>query len=315
MKSHTIRLIVASTVGAFLMLILLLMAVKYAQRDWNRKNQRARSSTFHQADSAGSTESDATKVIEGWTCELPPEATQRMLDRLVSPRKGPNGWLLLGRALPEKSESEHALACLRMAMASEGESAKIRNDLGAVYLQQNRIRNAIAEFRAADQIEPGFAPARYNLALCAISLRDPNRGIHLLGQYLAQRPEDTTALRLQATLLTQLDRPQEALRMLENYLKSQPANNPLFLEAASLAARLGQNGNAVRYLETALNGNSIRTVIRTYQSPAFRSIRLSEAGEDLTARMARKARVTFSTPIPVEEIRPLRSSSPTAIVR
>ncbi len=65
-----------------------------------------------------------------------------------------------------------------------------------------------------------------------------------------------------------------------------------------LAARLGQNGNALRYLDTAMNGNPIQTVVRAYQSPAFREIRLSGEGDELAARMADKARVAFGTPIP-----------------
>jgi len=227
---------------------------------------------------------------------------------------GPNAWLLLGRVLPGKTEADLVVACLRMAMAAEGETATIKNDMGAAYLQQKRLRRAASQFWAAEQLQPGFAPARYNLALCFISRRKPERASRLLGQYLGQRPLDSSALRLQATLLTQLARPDEALHMLENYLKDQPSDNPLFLEASTLAARLEQNGNAIRYLETAMNGNPIQTVIRTYQSPTFRSIRLSGEGEALTARMANKARAIFSTPLPPEEIRPLRSTTPKAKV-
>jgi len=200
-------------------------------------------------------------------------------------------------------------------MAGSGEDAEMKNDLGAVYLQQKRIKEAVAQFNAAEQIQPGFAPTRFNLALCAISERNPERAIQLLGQYLGQRPTDTTALRLQSTLLSQFGRPQDALHMLEKFLKEQPANEPLFLEAAMLAARLGQNGNAIRYLETAMNGNSIQTVVRAYQSPTFREIRLSGDGEKLSARMADKARATFSTPVPDEDIQPLRATTPEAIIR
>jgi len=102
-----------------------------------------------------------------------------------------------------------------------------------------------------------------------------------------------------------MNRPEEALRLLENFLKTQPPEQPLFLEAAMLAARLDQHGNALRYLETALNGNPIQNVIRAYQSPTFRDIRLSGKGDTLAARMAAKARTAFGAPVPVEEIGPL----------
>jgi tetratricopeptide (TPR) repeat protein len=314
MKGHIIRLVVASVIGVSLMLFLLLMAVKYAQRDWSKKNQRAKASRTQQASAPVVEMVDILSDTEGWTYELPPAATPRTLDRLARLPEGPNAWLLLGRGLPDKSESDLVIAALRMAMATDGESAIIKNDMGAAYLQKMHLRKAIAQFHAADQLQPGFAPARYNLALCAISRREPAQAVKLLGQYLGQRPLDSSALRLQATLLTQLGDPEKALHMLEKYLISQPADEPLFLEAATLAARLEENGNAIRYLETAMNGNPIQTVIRTYQSPTFRSIRLSGEGEALTARMAAKARATFSTAVPQDEIRPLRSGAPKAIV-
>jgi len=314
MKGHMTRLIVGTVIGISLMLFLLMMAVKYAQRDWSQKNLRAKASTSHYALVSVDKVLCVMPDAEGWTYKLQPDATQRVLERLAVLPDAANAWLLLGRGLPEKSEADLVIAAFRMAMATDGESAIIKNDMGTAYLQKMHLRKAMAQFRAADQLQPGFAPARYNLALCAISRRKPAQAVKLLGQYLGQRPLDSSALRLQATLLTQLGQPEKALHMLEKYLIRQPANEPLFLEAATLAARLEENGNAIRYLETAMNGNPIQTVIRTYQSPAFRSIRLSGEGEALTARMASKARATFSTAVPQDEIRPLRSGAPKAIV-
>jgi len=314
-QGHTIRLIVATTMGVALMLFLLMMAIKYAQRDWSQKNQRAKASHGHAAHRSEADKLPANPIDpEGWVYELRPFATGRALDRLATMPGGPNGWLLLGRGLPAKTEPQIVLSALLMAMATDGESAALKNDMGAAYLQQKQLRKAEAQFRAAEQLQPGFAPARYNLALCFISHRKPERASRLLGQYLGQRPQDSSALRLQATLLTQLGRPENAMHMLEDYLKDQSAYEPLFLEAAILAARLGHNGNAIRYLETAMNGNSIQSVIRTYQSPTFRSIRLSGEGAALTSRMARKARVTFSTAVPQDEIRPHRATMPKAKV-
>ena len=82
-----------------------------------------------------------------------------------------------------------------------------------------------------------------------------------------------------------------------------------------MAARRGQTGKALRYLETALNGNPIQSVVRTYQSAGFREIRLSGEGDRLAARMAERARMAFSSPIPAEDIQPLRETPPEAIVR
>ena len=314
-KDRTVRLMVATAIGVALMLGLLMLAVKFAQRDWSEKNQRAKTSHAPKPSAPASDSAATPKAPEGWKYELPAAATQRQLARLATSRLSANDWLILARGLSDKENPQMVLACLRMAMAIGGENAEMKNDLGAVYLQQKRMKEAGAQFRAAEEILPGFAPARFNLALCAIAERDPEKAVRLLGQYLGRRPDDIAALRLQSTLLSQLGRPQEALHMLEKFLKDQPPKQPLFLEAAVLAARLGQNGNAIRYLETALNGNSIQSVILTYQSAVFRDVRLSGEGDKLSARLADKARAAFGAPVPDTEIQPLRATAPEIKIR
>ncbi len=313
LKNHTIRLAVATAIGFVLMFALLMLAVRYAQRDWSRKNLRARAAAHPQAAAAEALQEETGP--QGWKYELLPSATLRQMDRLEKDPFVPNWWLILGRGLADKTEPHLAISSLRMAMAAGGESAELKNDLGAVYLQQKRMKEAAVQFRAAEQIRPGFAPALFNRALCAVADRDPEQAIRLLGRYLGQRPDDPSALRLQASLLSQTGQHLAALLMLQKFLKNQPPDQPLFLEAAVLAARLNQNGNAIRYLETALNGNSLQTVARAYQSPVFREIRLSGEGEQLTTRIAEKARAAFSVPVAEEEIQPLRATTPEAKVR
>lgn len=312
LRTHTIRLAVATAIGLALMFALLMLAVKYAESDWSRKNQRARA---HPSQRKNAEKTKTVAAALGWKYELPTAATQRQLDRLAIDPMSRNAWLILARGLSSKTAAPLVISSLRMAMAIDGESAEIRNDLGAAYLRQKRMKNAVEQFGAANQIRPGFAPALYNLALCAISERNLALAIQRLGQYLGQRPDDTTALRLQATLLTQMGRTDDALLLLEKFLKNQSPNEPLFLEAAQLAARLGQTGKALRYLETALNGNPIQTVVRAYQSGIFREIRLSGEGDRLAALMAGKARMAFSSPISEADIQPLREATPDAKVR
>lgn len=312
-RQHTIRLAVATAIGLLLMLVLLLLAVKYAQRDWRQKQHLARASGIsHGSDRLADAETRA--AIPGWPYEWSPNATRRMLRHLTSDPRIDNWWLIQGRGHPDHEQAHLVVGLLRMAMATGGESADMKNDFGAAYLQQRRLRAAMTQFQAALQIEPGYAPALFNLALCSITQRDPAKGSRYLAHYLARRPTDTAAYRLQSSLLTQLGRPQEALDMLERFLRNQPPTQPLFLEASLLAARRGHHGTALRYLETAMAGNPIQTVVRAYQSSSFRAIRLSGTGDALAARMASQARVAFGTPLPVEELAPLRNH-PDAIVR
>ena len=293
------------------MLFLLMMAVKYAQRDWSRKNQKAIASRIHRQASAPAAVATGP---EGRPYDLRKESTRRHLQLLSGDAHVPNQWLALARGLSDRETPGAVVGALRMALASGGESASMKNDFGVALLQQKRMRQAYAQFHAALQIKPGFPPATFNLALCAIAERNPSGACALLSRYLARRPDDVNAYRLQSTLLVQLGRSQEALAMLEKYLRDQPPEQPLFLEAALLAAKLGQNAKALRYLETSIAGNPIQGVVRAYQSSSFRSIRLSGEGDALAARMANRARVALGTTVPVDEFQPLRAT-PDAILR
>ncbi len=315
-KRQVIRLLIATVIAALIMLSLLMLAVQYEKRDWNKKIQRTRaSSAVKPAAVVEEAKPDTLETPKGWSYDLPPTATARYLKKLHSDRFVSNWWLILARSVSDTTRPELQVSCLRMAMAISGENAEIKNDLGAFYLQQRRIQEATTQLWGAHQLQPGFAPARFNLALTAIADRNPNQAIQWLGNYLGQRPSDTTAIRLQATLLTQLSRPAEGLRLLEKFLKYQPFDNPLYLEAAVLAARLGQNKVALRYLEISMAGNPLPNVIRTYQSAAFREIRLSGDGEALAKHMASKARIAYSAPVPTEDITPLRATTTQAKIR
>lgn len=308
-KTHTIRMAIATAIGVAVMFALLMLAAQYLQRDWARKQQKAKSP---RANSSMTTAEAETPEAPGWSYELRPNATKRQMDRLRSDRFVANGWFILSRGLSDKTDPRILLAGLRMALATGGESAELKNEMGVLHLRQKRMKEAAVQFRTALQITPGFPPALFNLALCTIAERKPAQAIQLLGRYLGRHPGDIAALRLQSTLLSQLGEPLESLHMLEKFLKDQPPGQPLFLEAAALAARLGQNGKALRYLETSIAGNPIQAVVRIYQSPAFREIRLSGEGDALASRIAAQARVTFGAPLPVDEIQPIRALSPDA---
>lgn len=302
-------MLVATAIGIAVMFALLMLAVQYVQHDWARKQQQARTPRAHPA---GPTTETETPEASGWAYEVRPAATKRQMARLRSDRFVANWWFILSRGLSDKTDPRILLAGLRMAMATGGESAELKNEMGVIHLRQKRMKEAAVQFRIALQITPGFPPALFNLALCTIAERNPPQAFRLLGQYLGRHPGDIAALRLQSTLLSQLGEPLAALHLLEKFLKDQPPGQPLFLEAAALAARLGQNGKALRYLETSIAGNPIQAVVRIYQSPAFREIRLSGEGDALASRIAAQARVTFGAPLPVDEIQPIRTPAPDA---
>ena len=308
-RKYTLRMVVATASATLVMLLLLMMAQKYLERDWQAKQRQARADRIVKPGPKPAPPPVET-ALPGHPHRYTPGAGARYLRSLSADALHPNHWLILGRSAADPRFPRLGMAGLRMAMAFRGETAVIKNDMGAALLQQRRTRQAERQFRSALQIQPGFPPALFNLALCEMTQRRPAKASALLAQYLAQRPSDTAAYRLQVSLLTQFDRPADALQLLEQFLKTQTADHPLYLEAAVLAARLNQHGNAIRYLEIAANGNPIATVIRTYNSAAFRDIRFSDDGPPLAARLARKGRAAYGTPLPPGEIQPLRAPAP-----
>ncbi len=310
-RRHTIQMLMAAGFGVVLMFGLLMLAVRYAESDWHKKNMQARS---HHGTTATPTAAATKATAACWKYTLPPAAVPHTLERLGGDAILPNHWLVLGRGLSNKTDPKLTLRALWLAMSVSGESVGMNNDFGVAYLEQKRIGEAVTQFQAALQLHPGFPPTLFNLALCAIAQRNPAEASQWLGRYLGQRPTDETALRLQATLLVQTGRADEALLLLEKFLRDQPPTQPLYLEAAQIAARLRQNAKALRYLEVALNGNPIQAVVRTYQSALFRDIRLSGDGDDLAARLAKSARIAYSTPVSEDTVLPIRVT-PDALLR
>jgi protein O-GlcNAc transferase len=72
---------------------------------------------------------------------------------------------LLGVAAHQKSDHPSGVHFIRQAIAKSGGSALYHSNLGACYRALNRFDEAIAAFREAVRLEPGFLGARYNLAM------------------------------------------------------------------------------------------------------------------------------------------------------
>ena len=70
----------------------------------------------------------------------------------------------LGAALRAQAKLEEAVACFRLALASDPNHAPAHNNLGIALMSQGRLDEAIASFRRAVTAAPGDANAFSNLA-------------------------------------------------------------------------------------------------------------------------------------------------------
>lgn len=288
--------------GCFLLMVIFLFgSIRYAQRDWSNKNSRARSwgksteaASLAEGKSSGEGMDSATaSELPGRPYKLSSAALEEYVRRLSGPQDGPELWLL--QAYVGASPAGEREKAYRLGLAARGDGAAFHNAAAAIFLGHQRITEAQEQLWLAEQSAQGATPAIFfNRALCAVLRNRPKSALMWVSQYLARAPKDAQAARLQYTLLMQAGEYVMALDLLRSFLKDQPPTQSLYLDAARLAARLNRQEEAMRYLEESLGGQPLETVVRIYQSPTFRDIRLGPDGAVFTARLAQQARAMLA---------------------
>lgn len=287
-----VRLAAMVGVSALAMLLLMVGAIKYLQRDWADKNQRARSGlgASSSVPRISAPQGDGTPEV-GQAWQVPVAERERFLDWLGSGTGGGHVWLVQGFGAHVNASGRHR--AMLMDLAENGDGVQFRNLHAALLLKHGDVLQAVRQLRQAERLEPGCPATLFNRALCAMVNDLPEQALVWLGRYRARFPGDAQAVRLQFNLLLQLDRADEAMAMIGEFLAGQPASQPLLLDAAVQAAQMNRVEEAIRYLETAQRGQPSMTIARIYQSPAFREIRLRPEGTAFAERLAKRARASL----------------------
>lgn len=203
-------------------------------------------------------------------------------------------WPQKGRIHLELGQYARAEVALERAVESDPANVELLNDLGVAVLYQNRIQSAMALFDTVLELDGEFAPAFFNRALGLMVLDQYEAAENEIDAFLALRPGDPAALKekayLQATRLAYAD----ALVSLQSALSAAPEWAALHIDAAAVAALKGDIEGAIGFLDSAeiLTGPDL--VFRIYQQPAFRAIRLSEAGMAFQQVLGERARVRLT---------------------
>ncbi len=218
------------------------------------------------------------------------EAIARFRDALeIWPQLTPV-WAQLGRAYLETQEFSRAQIALERAVENDPGNPAILNDLGVALLYQNRIAKAIELFETVTDIDPNYASAHFNRALCFLARDEEEQAEEALDAFLRLRPHDARALKEKAYLQASRREYQEALTSLRRALSSAPDWAPLYVDLAATTALMGRVDDAIRYLDRAEGLTSPGVVYRIYQQPAFREIRLTEPGRVFELNLAERAR-------------------------
>lgn len=100
------------------------------------------------------------------------------------------------------------------ALPSANPSAADRLELGTSLARSGRLDEAIAAFREALSIEPGYTTAYYNLGLSLLEKQKPSEAVDALEAAVSLSPEDALAQRALGIALRQTGEHEEAVRAL-----------------------------------------------------------------------------------------------------
>lgn len=102
-----------------------------------------------------------------------------------------------------------------------------RNNVGADFLQQNRLEEAIAEFQRAVEVDPSYIAAHFNLAYAYERAQRVEEAIAQYTRALQLEPDNVFGLNNLGVLHTNKGQYDEAIRVLEQAAQIEPANSTL----------------------------------------------------------------------------------------
>jgi superkiller protein 3 len=100
-----------------------------------------------------------------------------------------------------------------------------RNNVGADFLKQNQLEEAIAEFRRAVEVDPSYVAAHFNLAYAYERAQRFDEAIAQYKQALQLEPNNVFGLNNLGVLYTNKGQYEEAIRVLEQAAQIEPSNS------------------------------------------------------------------------------------------
>lgn len=100
------------------------------------------------------------------------------------------GWVKLGGAQLQSRDLVAAEKSFREALRVEARDVAALNGLGMVFVQKNRIREALEAFTAVVKLQPDYRPALLNLAVVLQQQNDRPGALQRYREYLALQPRE-----------------------------------------------------------------------------------------------------------------------------
>jgi tetratricopeptide (TPR) repeat protein len=131
--------------------------------------------------------------------------------------------------------------------------ASSRYNLGVYYMRQNKIKEAIHEFKTALRIDDQYFPAMLNLAVLYSRTGENKKAEEWLSYTLNADPDNIEALRYMGLLKAEQKDYNQAISYMEKVVDLDPGNARIYYNLGLIYQQTGEMDKAEKALQNALN--------------------------------------------------------------
>lgn len=198
----------------------------------------------------------------------------------------------LGRLYLRTQTYNRARYVLEKAAQLYPNEPDVLNDLGIAFFYLGRFDRAASQFDAALALNPDYAPAHFNRALCRRAMGDETGAQSALDRFLQLRPDDPQGLKEKAFFLAARRDYAGALELLNRAMATAPRWPAVYFDAAATAALMDRATEAVELLRQAEDLTSSAAVYLALQQPAFSNIRSNDVVQSFQRNLLERAKAS-----------------------
>ncbi len=174
--------------------------------------------------------------------------------------------------------------------------------LGALYVSQDDLENALEAFDAGLEVAPDDRQLLFNAAVVAMRLERFDSALGYVERALRRHRGDGDLHSLHGAILTRLERPQEALAALETASKRKSGDPQILFRLGNLHHQLGQKDRAVEAFRKAIKKD--RSLLRAHYNLGAVLFEMGRFDEALDAYLTALAPLeqAFAAGQPVEAV-------------
>jgi tetratricopeptide (TPR) repeat protein len=196
-------------------------------------------------------------------------AGQDLLRMMAYNADQPTGQMQLGVFHLARNQPELALACFEKAVAWDGYSPVLRQQLAVLLSSLGRLPEAVAQLEEAIRRMPRDAQSHYQLALAYNETGDLPRAVKELATTVELEPRHARAWYNLGLAQNALGKTDEAIQSLIRAESAEPRDAAIPYARATILARLGRTTEARaatrRALEISPNFNAARSLLQTLE--------------------------------------------------